>query len=55
MLNRPKGVGLIKLVSPVGPHNVSSESDECFKPFISKGYVFLTGNAEDQSRVSERH
>ena len=51
VLNWPKGVGLIKTVSLMG-QDVSSESDECFKPFISKGYVSLTGNSEDQRPVT---
>lgn len=51
----PKGVGLIKTVSPCGSQLVLKEPDECFRPFISKGLV-STGKPEDQRLVSaERH
>lgn len=51
-LRRLKGVGLIKTVSLVGQHDASGEPDACFKLFISKGYVSLTGKAEDQRPVT---
>ena len=47
-----RDVGLIKTVSLVGQPNVSGEPDACFKPFISKGYVSLTGKAKDQRAVT---
>ena len=52
VLSKPKGVGLIKTVSLVGPNNVSSGPDECFKPFIFQACVSLTGRAEDQCPVT---
>ena len=51
-LKWPKGVWLIKTVSLVGHANVSGEPDACFKPFISKGYVSLTGKAKDQCPIT---
>ena len=47
---RPKSVGLVQsaptpLISPPEPDD---EVDECYKPFIHKGSVSLTGEDEDQ-------
>ena len=39
-------------MSLVGPNNVSSGPDECFKPLIFQACVSLTGRAEDQRLVT---
>ncbi|XP_071063128.1 uncharacterized protein [Pseudochaenichthys georgianus] len=49
----PKGMGLIKGVS-LSDIEMSQEDDvpdPCFKPFISKGFVSLTGDPKDQLPV----
>ncbi|KAI3357900.1 hypothetical protein L3Q82_016288, partial [Scortum barcoo] len=53
-LPHQKGMGLIKKVSPLDTEMTQSEGDEpdpCFKPFISGGFVSLTGDAKDQLPV----
>lgn len=45
-------MGLIKTVTPCGSQLSLKEPDECFRPFISKGLVSLTGNPEDQRPVT---
>ncbi|KAK9517640.1 hypothetical protein VZT92_022991 [Zoarces viviparus] len=48
---QPKGVGLVKTVTPVGQVAAPRGPDECFKPFNLEGLVSLTGEAEDQRPV----
>ncbi|KAI3376796.1 hypothetical protein L3Q82_000077 [Scortum barcoo] len=53
-LPHQKGMGLIKKVSPLDTGMTQSEEDvpdPCFKPFISGGFVSLTGDAKDQLPV----
>lgn len=59
--SQPKSVALIKSVSHPSPDiflpqneddgNDDNEPDPCFKPFISEGFVSLTGNPADQLPV----
>ncbi|KAK0136879.1 hypothetical protein N1851_026962 [Merluccius polli] len=50
----PKGVGLIKTVNraQVPQLLTATEPDECFKPFVSQGFVSLTGRVDDQVPVT---
>lgn len=49
---KPKGIGLIKNASP-GSRPLSTETpDECFKPFIFKGAVSLSGKPGDGRTVT---
>lgn len=47
----PKGVGLIKTVTPNNESMALKAPDDCFKPFIFDGFVSLTGKAEDQRLI----
>lgn len=50
--SQPKGMGLSKSVSlPDTEMSQDDEPDPCFKPFISKGFVSLTGELKDQQSV----
>lgn len=54
--SQPKGMGLIKTVSlPVTEMSQDGDEDDepdsRFKPFISKGFVSLTGDPKDQQPV----
>lgn len=49
---QPKGVGLIKTMSPNCQPAAPKVPDECFKPFIFNGCVSLTGKTEDQRPVT---
>ena len=49
---QPKGVGLIKTVSPSGQPTDQKVPDACFRPFIFSGVVSLTGKSEDQRPVT---
>lgn len=44
----PEGVGLIRTLFPPSQHISSKDPDECFKLFISKALVSLTGKPVDQ-------
>lgn len=52
---QPKGVGLIKMAPAPGSdrqmHHDQDVLDPCFRPFISKGLVSLTGDQKDQCTV----
>ena len=53
-LQQPKGMGLIKSVSPLGLEITQQEDiepDPCFKPFIIEGFVLLPGDSQDQQPV----
>ncbi len=47
---RPKSVGLVQSAPPllISPEPADDEFDVCYKPFIHKGSVSLTGADEDQ-------
>ncbi|KAI3366276.1 hypothetical protein L3Q82_009748 [Scortum barcoo] len=48
-----KGVGLIKTVTvSTGQSPALKEPDECFKPFIFRAFVSLTGRMEDQHPIT---
>ncbi|CAI5682996.1 unnamed protein product [Oreochromis niloticus] len=49
---KPKGVGLIKTMPPVSRPPSPETPDECFKPFIFKGTVSLSGKPEDKREVA---
>ncbi|CAI5660942.1 unnamed protein product [Oreochromis niloticus] len=49
---KPKGVGLIKTMPPVSRPPSPETPDECFKPFIFKGTVSLSGKPEDKREVT---
>lgn len=49
---KPKGVGLIKTMSHGSQLATEKVDDECFKPFLSTGFVSLTGRSEDQHPVT---
>ena len=53
-LPQPKGMGLIKNVALPGIKLSQNDDklDPCFKPFISKGFVSLTGDPKDQQPVN---
>lgn len=52
---KPKGVGLIKTMPPVSRPPSPETPDECFKPFIFKGTVLLSGKPEDKREVTILH
>ncbi|CAI5660699.1 unnamed protein product [Oreochromis niloticus] len=49
---KPKGMGLIKTASPVNRPLSTETPDECFKPFIFKGAVSLSGEPKDERTVT---
>lgn len=53
-LPQPKGMGLLKGVSlpDIDSSQDDNEPDPCFKPFILKGFVSLTGDPKDQQLVT---
>ena len=55
--SQPKGMGLIKTVSlpstEVSQYDAENDDpDPCFRPFISEGFVSLTGDPTDQQSVT---
>ncbi|XP_036003896.1 uncharacterized protein LOC118566311 [Fundulus heteroclitus] len=50
--SQPKGVGLLKNVSPpFNQKNNENNLDPCFKPFVTQGFVSLTGDPKDELTV----
>ncbi|CAI5677731.1 unnamed protein product [Oreochromis niloticus] len=50
--HKSKGMGLIKIASPVNRPLSTETPDECFKPFIFKGAVSLSGEPKDERTVT---
>uniref|UniRef100_A0A669BC36 CCHC-type domain-containing protein n=1 Tax=Oreochromis niloticus TaxID=8128 RepID=A0A669BC36_ORENI len=50
--HKSKGMGLIKIASPVNRPLSTETPDECFKPFIFKGAVSLSGEPKDECTVT---